>query len=423
MENSNILTQLRNKILKILLLLGLTRLGLYIPVPGVDLDLLTQGQKLNPMFGFAKTLLGNSFLGIGCLGILPYINASIVIQLLTPLFPKLEQLQKEEGELGRLQLNKYTRYLTFFWALGLSSVLAFVFIKPVAFDWSLKLGIEIIISLTVGSILSMWFAELITEEGLGNGSSMIIFINIVGGIPNNLTGLKTTLLNQANIGASILTLFENIFVYFLIVLIVILFQEAFKRIEIVSAKQLTNTLDNITSNSAQQTSFIPLKLNQGGILPLVFSSTIAVLFIYPAQFLITNLGFANTTIETAVITIYSCIINLILIVFFSCFYVSVILKPADMSKNLSKMAYVIPGIKQGRETTKYLEKLITRLSFIGGLFLAFLTFAPLLVSNLFNITLFKNLTSLLILIGVITDTTSQITGYLISSRYEEFKKT
>jgi preprotein translocase subunit SecY len=124
-----------------------------------------------------------------------------------------------------------------------------------------------------------------------------------------------------------------------------------------------------------------------------------------------------------VITIYSCIINLILIVFFSCFYVSVILKPADMSKNLSKMAYVIPGIKQGRETTKYLEKLITRLSFIGGLFLAFLTFAPLLVSNLFNITLFKNLTSSLILIGVITDTTSQITGYLISSRYEEFKKT
>ena len=423
MEKSNIRSQLRNKIIKILFLLGLIRLGLYIPVPGIELDLLTQGQKLNPMFGFAKTLLGNSFLGIGCLGILPYINASIIIQLLTPLFPNLERLQKEEGELGRLQISKYTRYLTFIWALGLSSILAFFFIKPIVFDWSIKLGLEIIIALTTGSILSMWFSELITEEGLGNGSSMIIFINIVGGIPNNLSNLKTSLSNNSDVSANLAAVAENLFVYFLIVIIVILFQEAFKRIEIVSAKQLTSAVDIFDNTNTQQTSFIPLKLNQGGILPLVFSSTVAVLFIYPAQYLVTSLGLTSTPMETTVITFYSFFINLVLIVFFSCFYVSVILKPTDMSKNLSKMAYVIPGVKQGKETTKYLEKLITRLSFVGGLFLAFLTFAPLLVSNLFNITLFKNLTSLLILIGVITDTTSQITGYLISSRYEEFKKT
>jgi preprotein translocase subunit SecY len=424
MEKSTIRAQLRNKIFKILFLLGLIRLGLYIPVPGVELDVLTQGQTLNPMFGFAKTLLGNSFLGIGCLGILPYINASIIIQLLTPLFPNLEKLQKEEGELGRLQLSKYTRYLTFIWALGLSTVISFFFIKPIVFDWTVKLGVEIVLALTVGSILSMWFSELITEEGLGNGSSMIIFINIVGGIPNNIGNLRTTLLNnETSLSNLILPLGENLFIYFLIVLIVIVFQEAFKRIEIVSAKQLiaggSNNLENLTS---QKTSFIPLKLNQGGILPLVFSSTLAVVFIYPFQYLINELGLGGSNVETIALTLYSFTVNLVLIVFFSCFYVSVILKPTDMAQNLSKMAYVIPGIKQGGQTTKYLEKIITRLSFLGGLFLAFLTFSPLIVSNVFHLTLFKNLTSLLILIGVITDTTSQITGYLISSRYEEFKK-
>ena len=144
MENTTTRTLLKNKIVKILGLLLLVRLGLYIPVPGVDLDIFTQGQSLNPMFGFAKTLVGNSFLGVGCLGILPYINASIIIQILTPIFPKLEKLQKEEGELGRQQLNRYIRYLTFLWSCVLSIGVAFFLIKPLSFDWSLFLAVKII---------------------------------------------------------------------------------------------------------------------------------------------------------------------------------------------------------------------------------------------------------------------------------------
>jgi preprotein translocase subunit SecY len=422
MEQSTTRSLLKGKILKILTLLLLVRLGLYIPVPGVELDILTQGQTSNPMFGFAKTLVGNSFLGIGSLGILSYINASIIIQLLTPLFPNLERLQKEEGELGRQQISRYTRYLTCIWAIVLSSAIAFFLIKPITFGWSLKLGLEIVLSLTVGSILSMWFAELITEESLGNGSSMIIFINIVGGIPNNLSSLSKTF-SAANLASAIPLLLTGLGIYLGIVLIIIFFQESYKKITIVSAKQLNLTTSAQTqSERLANNSFIPLKLNQGGIMPLVFSSTIAVVFMYPAQILLSSALLTNAAgLASKLLTIYSFGINFVLVIFFSCFYVSLVLKPKDMSENLGKMAYSIPGIRQGKETTKYLEKVINRLAFIGGLFLAFLAFFPLFVGNFIQFGLFKNLTSLLILIGVITDTTSQITGYLVSTRYEGLK--
>ena len=423
MEKSTTRTQLKNKIVKILTLLLLVRLGLYIPVPGLDLDIFAQNQNLNPMFGFAKTLLGNSFIGIGSLGILPYINASIIIQLLTPVIPSMERLQKEEGEIGRQQITRYTRYLTFGWAIALSFGVANFLIKPVMFNWSLFLGFKIVLALTIGSLLSMWFAELITEEGLGNGSSMIIFINIVGSIPNNIINVVQTTFTSS-LTDNLFVIFKVTLIYLFIVLVIITFQDAYKKVNIVSAKQLSiNPKIQSTQSSEFKNSFIPLKLNQGGVMPLVFSSTIAILLVYPVQQVINLTVGANNSFWVEILQVYSFGANLILVVFFSCFYVSLVLKPKDMSENLGKMAYNIPGIRQGKETTKYLEKTINRLAFIGGLFLAFLAFFPLLIGNVFQFTFFKNLTSLLILIGVITDTTSQIRGYLISSRYEGFKKT
>ena len=163
MENSETSDLLKGKIFKILFLLLLVRLGLYIPVPNVDLNIFSQNQIANSTFGFAKNLTGSSFLGVGSLGIIPYINASIIIQLLTSVVPSLERLQKEEGEYGRQQITRYTRYLTFVWALVLSSGVALFLVKPVVFDWSLLLACKVILSLTTGSILSMWFAELITD--------------------------------------------------------------------------------------------------------------------------------------------------------------------------------------------------------------------------------------------------------------------
>ena len=417
MEQSETTALLKAKITKILFLLLLVRLGLYIPVPNIDLDLFSQNQNTNPIFGFAKTLTGSSFLGIGALGILPYINASIIIQLLVPVLPQLEQLQKEEGEFGRQQITRYTRYLALIWAIILSSAIAFFLVKPIIFDWSISLALEIILALVTGSILSMWFSELITEEGLGNGSSMLIFINIVGSIPNSFSELNNALFSQASYLDNLRISGQGLIFYLFVVSVIILFQDSYKKINIVAAKQLNLSSSDQSQNFSQlKNSYIPLKVNQGGIMPLVFSSTIAVFLAYPVQQLL-NLGFVNNSF----LSVYSITINILLVVLFSCFYAGLVLKPDDISQNLAKMAYSIPGIRQGKDTTKYLEKTVARLSFLGGLFLAFLAFFPLVVGNILQVNIFKNVTSLLILIGVITDVTSQIRGYLVARKYEGFK--
>jgi len=416
-EQSETTALLKAKITKILLLLLLVRLGLYIPVPNIDLDLFSQNQNTNPIFGFAKTLTGSSFLGIGALGILPYINASIIIQLLVPVLPQLEQLQKEEGEFGRQQITRYTRYLALIWAIILSSAIAFFLVKPIIFDWSISLALEIILALVTGSILSMWFSELITEEGLGNGSSMLIFINIVGSIPNSFSELNNALFSQASYLDNLRISGQGLIFYLFVVSVIILFQDSYKKINIVAAKQLNLSSSDQSQNFSQlKNSYIPLKVNQGGIMPLVFSSTIAVFLAYPVQQLL-NLGFVNNSF----LSVYSITINILLVVLFSCFYAGLVLKPDDISQNLAKMAYSIPGVRQGKDTTKYLEKTVARLAFLGGLFLAFLAFFPLVVGNVLQVNIFKNVTSLLILIGVITDVTSQIRGYLVARKYEGFK--
>jgi len=421
MEISETINSLQKKILKIFSFLILIRLGLYIPVPNVDLDIFSQNLVTNPLFGLAKNLTGSSFLGIGSLGILPYINSSIVIQLLTPVIPSLERLQKEEGELGRQQISRYTRYLTLVWALILSSGVAFILIKPVVFNWNIVLALKIIISLTTGSMLSMWFAELITKENLGNGSSLIIFINIIGGLPANIKEFTESLNNGSslvNLGTFLLTYS----LYLMIVAIIVLVQNSYKRVNIISAKQLNfSYLEQASVGSKLKNSYVPLKLNQGGILPLVFSTTIGAFLFYLIQFSLSNF-FIDGGQLTNLLTLCSFILNIILVVFFSTFYALIVLKPKELSDNLTKMAYNVPGIKQGKETTQYLEQIISRLAFMGGIFLAFLAFFPILVGNLFQFNIFKNLTSLIILIGVITDVTSQVKGYLVSQNYESFKK-
>jgi|TARA_B100000683_G_scaffold176590_1_gene170097 preprotein translocase subunit SecY len=420
-EQSETIALLKAKITKILFLLLLVRLGLYIPVPNVDLDIFSQNQNVNPIFGFAKTLTGSSFLGIGALGILPYINASIIIQLLVPIIPKLEQLQKEEGEFGRQQITRYTRYLAFVWSIFLSGGVAFFLVKPVVFDWTNGLGLEIILSLVTGSILSMWFSELITEEGLGNGSSMLIFINIVGSIPNSFNDLNNALFSKVSYFDNLKTIGQGLIFYFFVVSVIILFQDSFKKINIIAAKQLNVSYSSQNQNFSElKNSYIPLKVNQGGIMPLVFSSTVAVFLAYPVQ-LVLNLGFINSSLASSFMSFYSIALNIILVVIFSCFYAALVLKPNDISQNLAKMAYSIPGVRQGKDTTKYLEKTVARLAFMGGLFLAFLAFFPLIIGNVLQVNIFKNVTSLLILIGVITDVTSQIRGYLVARKYEGFK--
>jgi preprotein translocase subunit SecY len=269
----------------------------------------------------------------------------------------------------------------------------------------------------------MWFAELITQENLGNGSSMVIFINIIGGLPANIAEFTSSLEHSSSLN-NFATLLIDYSIYLVIVGIIILVQESYKRVNIVSARQLNfNYLEQSGSGSKLKSSYIPIKLNQGGIMPLVFSTTIATFLLYPFQLLISKLlTNIDGTVLTSLLTFASFILNLFLIVFFSTFYALLVLKPKDLSENLTKLAYNIPGIKQGKETTQHLEKIISRLSFMGGIFLAFIAFFPILLGNLLQFNIFKNLTSLIILLGVITDVTSQIKGYLVSQNYESFNK-
>lgn len=413
-------TQLRTKIFKVLLCLITSRVALYIPVPGVDLDITSSSQSLNPFFSFANVLSGNSFLGVGSLGIIPFINASILMQLLTRIFPTLEEQQKEGGELGRRRITQYTRYLTLGCSLVLSTGFTLILLRPILFDWSSILGFKIILSLTAGAIICMWLSELISEERIGNGPSMLIFLNILSNIPANLTRSMATFDSFSLLSEMFNNNLRNIFLYIVIVLVIILFQAAYKKIGLISASQLnvSTEFQDSTVQLSERFGFIPLKLNQSGIMPLVFSSTCTVVLISLFQSLI---SFVNITIPTQLITFSSFLLNIILIVFFSCFYASIVLKPKELATTLSKMAYSVIGIKQGNATAKYLEKASTRLAVVSGIFLAFLSYFPILATNFFQLAVFRDLTSLVILVGVIVDTTAQIQGYLISSRYESKK--
>jgi preprotein translocase subunit SecY len=272
-------------------------------------------------------------------------------------------------------------------------------------------------------MLSLWFSELITNEKLGNGSSMIIFINIIGGIPANLTEFFTNA-NQGSNLSNLLVLGLSYIFYLAVVSIIVFVQDSYKKINIISARQLNVKVSDLNiEGSNLKNSYIPIKLNQGGIMPLVFSTTIATFLFYPLQLVLTKVFPLTGASLTSVLTFLSFALNIVFVVFFSSFYSLLVLKPKDLSENLTKMAYGVPGLKQGSETTQYLERVISRLAFMGGIFLAFLAFFPFLLSNVFQITVFKNLTSLIILVGVITDVSSQIRGFLVSQKYETFKKT
>jgi preprotein translocase subunit SecY len=334
METSETISLLQKKILRILGFLSLIRLGLYIPVPSVDLDIFSQSQSSNPLFSLAKNLTGSSFLGVGSLGIFPYINSSIVIQLLTPIIPYLARLQKEEGELGRQQLTCYTRYLTFGWGLLLSTGVAFILLKPVIFNWTIILALKVIFSLTTGSMFSMWFAELISNEDLGNGSSLLIFINIIGGLPANISEFNATSVKSSLINNFLVSVLCYL-VYLSIVALIVLVQDSYKRINIVSARQLNfNYLEQPSLKPKFKNSYIPIKLNQGGIMPLVFSTTIATFLFYPLQLGLSKIFPVESADQlTNFLVLVSFILNLFLVVFFSTFYALLVLKPKDLSEN------------------------------------------------------------------------------------------
>jgi preprotein translocase subunit SecY len=408
------------KISRIFGFLILIRVGLYIPVPNIDLELFSVASNpvSNPLVGLAKS--NNAFLAIGSLGIVPYLGSSASIQLISLIIPSLNRLQKEEGEIGRQQIRRYLRYLTLGWAIVLSTEVAFVSVKPIIFNWDLMLALKVIFSLTTGSMLTIWFTELITEEKLGNGSSMVICINIIGGISPSLIRLVLKIKSSSNflyIENIVGPLFLDIIVYSFSVIVIIYLQETYKKINIISAQQLN--FNYLFPGSKVNAGCIPIKLNPGGIMPVVFSSTITSFLLSLLQgFLVRFVTNTDGILLNMMIIGASLGLNVVLVLFCNQFYALLVLKPKDLSKNLNESACTVPGIKQGKETTQYISKTISRLSFIGGLFLAFLVCVTILMGHISKYSLSKNVTSIIILVGVMSDVTSQVKGFLVSKKYE-----
>ena len=408
---------IQSRVILTFLLIILSRFGTFIPVPGVDHDAFYQSISNNPIVSFLNIFSGGGFASIGvfALGIVPYINASILIQLGTTSIPSLEKLQKEEGEAGRQKISQLTRYIALGWAIIQSIGVSF-WVRPYVFNWDIQFVIEMTLALTTGSMLVMWISEQITEKGIGNGASMLIFVNIISGLPKLIQQSSGPIENKSN-------LFELVALasIFLIMIIGIIFiQEGTRRIPIISARQLGK------GQIQNKTSYLPLRLNQGGVMPIIFASAFLVLPAYISQITtnsiilsISSLLSPNSTNKSIYLLFY-----FLLILFFSYFYASLILNPSDVSKNLKKMESSIPGIRPGKATTDYLQKTLNRLTFLGALFLAFIALVPSLIEIMTNISTFKGLgaTSLLILVGVAIDTSKQVQTYLISKNYENILK-
>ena len=408
---------IQSRVILTFLLIILSRFGTFIPVPGVDHDAFYQSISNNPIVSFLNIFSGGGFASIGvfALGIVPYINASILIQLGTTSIPSLEKLQKEEGEAGRQKISQLTRYIALGWAIIQSIGVSF-WVRPYVFNWDIQFVIEMTLALTTGSMLVMWISEQITEKGIGNGASMLIFVNIISGLPKLIQQSSGPIENKSN-------LFELVALasIFLIMIIGIIFiQEGTRRIPIISARQLGK------GQIQNKTSYLPLRLNQGGVMPIIFASAFLVLPAYISQITtnpiiinIATLLSPSSTNKSIYLLFY-----FLLILFFSYFYASLILNPSDVSKNLKKMESSIPGIRPGKATTDYLQKTLNRLTFLGALFLAFIALVPSLIEIMTNISTFKGLgaTSLLILVGVAIDTSKQVQTYLISKNYENILK-
>ena len=388
-------------------ILLLIRAGTFLPVPGINQsDLAFYIQRHSVTKNLISTFSGdNTFvIGLFTLNIFPYINATIFIQLLLGFSPKLAKLQKEGDFEGRRKISRLTRLITLIWAIiqsiGISS-----YLRQVLFDWNYILAIEIILWLTTGAMIVLWLSELITDYGLGNGASILIYTNIISNLPNLLN--KLIIENSNNF--VITTFISIILLIFASLYGIVLLQQGIRKIPLISSKQLNqfsteNSIDN----------YLPLRFNQAGVMPIILTTAILVVPNY-----IVNLGIFQwlSFLESFKFLYWLSYFGLILA--FSSFYSSIVLNPKDISDQLQKMAVTIPGIRPGLQTNFYLKQQIKRITLIGSTMLAILTVVPNFIESTLNITGLNGLstTSLLILAGVILDLIREIDNIYYSNIY------
>jgi preprotein translocase subunit SecY len=404
---------LRKRILISIGFLILYRLGTHIPIAGVDLNAMKSLFDQGGLLGFFNLFSGGglSRFSIFGLGVLPYINASIIMQLLTIGWPKLKELS-EEGEQGRKQISQYTRYLAILVAVIQATVMAIGFRQFIAPDINFLFFLfYATVGLVAGAAFVMWIGELITEYGIGNGASLLIFTGIIAQMPFYVKNTYVLLSGGASpIGVIILIL-----VLILMVISIIYIQEAQRRIQVQYAKRVVGR-----KMIGAQNTYIPLRLIQGGVMPIIFASAVLqfplMIFTYvPIDFV---QHFFSTYYKYDGV-IYNTLFCL-LIFFFTYFYTAITFNPQELSDNIKKHGGFITGVRPGTPTVEYLDKIISKLTLLGAVFLAFIALAPIIAANLTHVTSFMGLggTALLIIVGVAMDIVKQIETYLISHRYE-----
>ena len=410
--------EIRDIILKRLLVtLGILlfiRIGTFLPVPGINhSDLAFYIQSHSVTRSLVSTFSGNDIFVIGLftLNIFPYINASILIQLILGFSPKLAKLQKEGEFEGKRKINRLIRLLTLIFAI-IQSISISLYLRQILFDWNYGLAFEITIWLTTGAMIILWLSELITDYGLGNGTSVLIYTNIISNLPSLTRAIFIE--NENN-----LSIFYQIGIALLIFVSlygIVFLQEGVRIIPLISSKQLSQvsifSQDSLTTNS-----YLPLRLNQAGVMPIILTTTLLVVPNY-----IINLGVLPKfdlpiNFESFKFIYWIGYFGLILV--FSSFYSTIVLNPKDLSDQLQKMAVTIPGVRPGIQTTFYLQQLIKRITFIGSTILATLVTIPNFLESTLNITSLNGLstTSLLILAGVVLDLFREVKNIYYSNVY------
>ncbi|MBZ4654408.1 MAG: secY [Peptococcaceae bacterium] len=408
------LGDLRRKITFTLLMLVVFRIGVHVPVPGINkqviADLIAQGQLL----GFFDVISGGAFknFSIFAMSITPYINSSIIMQLLTVVVPALERLAKEGPE-GRKKITEYVRYgtviLGFIQAIGISFGLRNAIINP-----GIGSTLLIALSLTAGTAFLMWLGELITEKGIGNGISLIIFAGIVSRVPAGVVSIYEYLkVGTTNIFAVIL------FAVLAVVVIagVVAIQEGQRRISVQYAKRVVGR-----RVYGGQSTHIPLKVNQAGVIPVIFAMSI---LMFPGTL---ASWFPNNTFAIWITrifdfrTVWYQLLYALLIIFFTYFYTAITFNPNDIAENMKKYGGFIPGLRPGRPTAEYIEKVANRITLAGAIFLAGIAILPSIIIATTNLPVYFGGTALLIVVGVALDTMKQIESHLLMRHYQGFLK-
>lgn len=412
--NQKIQDVIRKRALLTLGILLFIRIGTFLPVPGInhnDLTFYLQTHSITR--NLVSTFAGdNTFvIGLFTLNIFPYINASILMQLITVISPTLAKLQKEGDLQGRRKLNRLTRLITLIFAIIQSVSIAF-YLKQVLFDWNYMLVIELVFWLTTGAMIIVWLSEIITDYGLGNGSSLLIYTNIISNLPNLIKAIffeNNSTINFFSKIVCVLLIFMSLYG-------IVFLQQGFRSIPLVSSKQLNQgSLQSLKTDNY----YLPLRFNQAGVMPIILTTTVLVVPTY-----ISNLGLIskiNIPPELNFLKFVYWIGYFGLILAFSLFYSVIVLNPKDISDQLQRMAVTIPGIRPGIQTTFYLKQVMKRISLVGASLLAIIVIIPNFTESALGITNLNGLssTSLLILAGVILDLIREIENIYYSNIYSD----